>query len=130
MPLRTISTQSPFCNLMLTDPEFFLEYVSVHFPFSHADLDIYWNVLPHGDAFYDVYIADTEVIHSPRLGLCYNQNIRWTEEMKRNWRPGFDNPYLGAMVGTGRDPIDYDDDKALYSIMPLNLDRRRLSSHI
>src|SRR5687768_16488703 len=114
---------SPFFQFMLNHLEFFVTYLSVHFPFTAAEIERYWDVLSPGTAYYPVYLPDTESIYTSSLGLCFNQNIRWTDEIRSLWQMGFSDPVNGYLVSIDTKPVEYDDGEKFRSQLPLNLDQ-------
>lgn len=122
--------QSSFTELMIKDLDFFIQYLSVHFPFTEAEVLEYWDVLIHGDAFYSVFLQDTQWCYSPKLGVCFNQNIRWTDNLRAKWQVGFDDPYNGYFIGVGKTPIQYDDIEDLRKLLPLSISKQRLAMEV
>jgi hypothetical protein len=99
-------------------------HLSVHFPFAESEVLENWDVLVPGDAFYSVFLPDTEWCYSPTLGLCFNQNLRWTDSLRAKWQVGFNDPYNGYYIGVGEAPMQYDDTARLRSLLPLNLSKQ------
>lgn len=115
--------ESPFFQFMLQHLEFFVTYLSVHYPFTVDEIQRYWDVLSPGTAYYPVYLPDTGSNYISSLGLCFNQNIRWTDKLRSRWQMGFSDPFNGYLFGIGTKPVEYDDGEKFRSLLPLNLDQ-------
>jgi hypothetical protein len=118
--------KSPFHKLFEKDRDFFIQYLSVYFPFSEEEILEFWDVLHHGTAHYSVFLVNTSSVYSSTLGLCFNQNIRWTHELRSKWKIGFDNPFEGYFIGLGYSPIPYDDIEGQREIIPLDINTENL----
>lgn len=97
-----------FLTFFLIEKEFTRTYLSMYFPFKYGFILDYWEYLSLGDAYYSVYINDTEVIINSHFGLSYNNNIRWNSKLKAKYDYGFFNPFSGEYDGIIEDPYkDY-----------------------
>ncbi len=106
-------------DLLQRNDGFLIQLLSIHYPFTAAQIDTYWNVLTLGTAHYSVFLPDTDGIYPSEFGLCFNQNIRWTDEQRSRWQIGFDNPFIGWVEGAGS-PCEYDERESRSSIIPLS----------
>jgi hypothetical protein len=117
-----LPSTSPFFELMLKDLDFFSQLVSIHFPFTESEINEYWDVLVPGVGHFPVYLSDTDWCYSSSIGLCSNQNIRWTESLREKWSIGFNDPFNGYLIGLGIHPVEYDDmEKFRQTFLPMNL---------
>ena len=73
-------------DFFLHDLDFAVEYISLYYPFSETQIRLYMQHLKKGDAYYPIYENDTNNLKVPALGLCYNKNIGWTDELKAEWQ--------------------------------------------
>lgn len=108
-------------DILQKKDKFLSKLLSIHYPFTAAQIDKYWNVLVLGSAHYSVFLRDTDQTFSPELGLCFNNNIRWTDELRSRWVIGFDIPFFGV-EGAGI-PCEYDEMESRSHIIPLSLIR-------
>jgi hypothetical protein len=103
------------------DIDFLIKLISLHYAFTESEINEYFDILEIGDAHYSVFISDEDAVYSPKFGLCFNNNINWTRELKAKWSPGLLNPYIGIIEGTGTSPVEIGDSKILNNIMPLSV---------
>lgn len=97
---------SAYKDFLLEHLDFAIEYISLHYPFTESEVIEYLPFLIKGDAYYPVYMQDCEQIFRPQMGLAFNQNIQWTDELKRMWRIGIWEPFTGQYDGQGELPMD------------------------
>lgn len=116
---------SLFYQFMMHHLDFLATLVSVHYPFTESEIELYWDVLIPGTAHYPAYIPTIEWTYQSELGLCFNQNIRWTDKLKDRWQIGFDDPYEGYLVGLGSTPVQYNDTETLKAQLPLSISEHR-----
>lgn len=88
-----------FITFLLIEKKFTRTYLSMYYPFKYGFILDYWDCLALGDAYYSVYINDTEEILDSHFGLSYNKNIRWNSKLKAKYDYGFFNPFTGEYEG-------------------------------
>lgn len=108
-------------NILNSDNELTIKLISCYYPFSPREIEEYWDVLDKGDAHYSVYLDDTQSIYESGLGLCFNKNINWTEDLRSKWYLGFNNPFVGHIIGIGSYPVEYDEKDVLKRLLPLDI---------
>lgn len=69
--------------------DFAIEYISLHYPFTEAQVIEYMPYLIKGSAFYSHYVPELGAITAPTIGLSFNHNIQWTLALKRLWMVGY-----------------------------------------
>ena len=111
-------------GILLFDLHFSKQYISLHYPFSEQQVSEYQLYLNHGEAHYSVFIPDTDTVHIPQYGLCWNKNIPWTNALKKQWSLGFWNAFSGCLEGMSSTPIQHGETPAnevLYALIPLDI---------
>ena len=111
-------------DIFLSDLPFSRSYLSLHYPFSEQQVNEYQPYLCRGEAHYSLFIPDTDTIHIPQYGLCWNKNIHWTDALKKQWPLGFWNPFMGCFEGMGSTPIQHGEmtkNEALHALIPLDI---------
>lgn len=111
----------PIIKLIESDSDFLIKLLSIHYPFSAEQIESYWDLIFKGDAHYSVYISDTGSVHRPKIGLCFNPNIQWTDKLKYKWEWGFDNHFNGYIEGAGRGPVEFSEYDNLIDLIPLSI---------
>lgn len=110
-----------YLQFFIENLEFAKQYISVHYPFNYFYLIDNWDFLELGSGHYSVYIDDIESIFTSKIGLTYNKNIRWNSKLRAKFDYGFEDPYLGYFVGTGKGPVEADEREYLDEIIPLDI---------
>lgn len=108
-------------DILNLDMDLTIKLISLYYPLSKEEIEDYWDVLKKGDAHYSVFLSDTDSVYSPQLGLCFNKNIEWNDELKSKWKVGFDNPFVGYIEGTGSAPVEFNENNELAKILPLDI---------
>jgi ATP-dependent DNA helicase PIF1 len=116
-------TNSPksILDILNLDTDFTIKLISLYYPLSAKDIDEYWDILQQGEAHYSVFLSDTDTVYIPKLGLCFNKNLDWTDVLKSKWQVGFDNPFIGYTEGTGSLPVEFDEKNELRKVLPLDI---------
>lgn len=111
------SKYSSVASMLLSDPPFFLQVLSVYYPLFEKDIDKYWDILVKGEAYYTDYSDHIGSYYSPEIGLCYNSAVIWSRELQDKWELGFFDPYLGEEIGIGKSdklPLSLSDEISCY----------------
>jgi hypothetical protein len=108
-------------DLLDLDLPFAVSLLSLYYPFDLSLVEKYWADLEKGDAHYSVYIDGTDSIHSPSIGLCFNQNLQWTDQLRSRWDAGLINPLTGNIEGAEPLPVEIEKKEALKQLLPLKL---------
>jgi ATP-dependent DNA helicase PIF1 len=116
---KSNSTQS-ILDILNLDAYFTIKLISLYYSLSSKEIEEYWDVLQHGDAHYSVFFSDTDTVHIPKLGLCFNKNLDWTYELKSKWQVGFNNPFIGYTEGKGGLSVEFDKKDELREMLPLD----------
>jgi len=119
-----METATAIRDIFLSDLEFSKSYLSLHYPFSEQQVRRYGEYLSWGEAHYSVFMNDTDTIHTPQYGLCFNGNLHWTDTLKQSWRLGIWNPFHGCFEGMGGLPVKHDEmaqNEPLYDLIPLDI---------
>ncbi|MBM3453967.1 MAG: 3'-5' exonuclease [Bacteroidetes bacterium] len=96
--------------------------ISLYYPFTKYELEKHWEDIIKGEAFYTCEFYDIDTVYQPKLGLCFNENIEWYDDLKKNWSIGLVNMFNGTIDGTGLNfTIDIDTKYDLSRIIPLDL---------
>lgn len=82
--------RSAFRDFFMQHLDFAIEYISLHYPFTEAEVIEYLPYLIKGSAFYSEVIPELGTIIAPTVGLSFNQNIHWTPGLKRSWKVGYE----------------------------------------
>ena len=109
-----------YLQFFLLHLDFAKIYLSTHYPFQYNYLIDNWSFLQSGTAHYSVFISDTDTIYTSQFGLVYNKNIKWNSKLRAKFEYGFDNPFIGYVEGTGKEPVEFDEKDYLDIIIPLN----------
>lgn len=127
--LITYSPSMTYHDAFLCDLEFAQLYLSVYYPFNENEINVYWDYLRKGSAYYALYVQDIDIIANSDYGLCYNQNIEWTLDLKRKWPIGYWNISIGYFDGGYYDAerkqtIVFGDENpdTLFDIIPLSIE--------
>ncbi len=108
-------------DLLDLDLPFAVSLLSIYYPFDLSQLNDHWDTLEKGDAHYSVFIDGTHSIHSPSIGLCFNQNLQWTDQLRSRWEPGLINAKTGNIEGIEPVPVETGKREALQQLLPLKL---------
>ncbi len=119
----TYNVNKSYLDYFSSKLELIKTYLSVWYPFDYNYLLKNWEFIEKGNAYYTTYISDTEWIYTPKLGLSFNQNIRWNSKLRSKWDYGFSNPYIGHIEGTGQNPVEYDEHDFLDIMLPLDINK-------
>lgn len=105
--------------------DFAIRYVSLHYPFTAEQVKKYIPHLIMGEAFYPIYIQDTEQIFKPSVGLSFNKNLEWTDELRALWQVGFWEPFMGYYDGLDIGHVELSDyrNPELNKMIPLDIHR-------
>ena len=97
---------TPFYDFFLQHIDFAIEYISLHYPFTAAQVMENLPYLIKGSAFYSEFIPETGSMMRPTIGLSFNQNIPWALELKRQWKIGWQiaSPDCNSEYGGYYDP--------------------------
>lgn len=79
------SEKNKIKELIKNNNDLFRIICSTHYPFTSAEIRTYWDNLVKGDAYYTVYIHDTEEYMHPKYGLCWNSNTDWDDWLLNHW---------------------------------------------
>jgi len=99
-PKAHVMQELTYLNFFLDNLDFTIEYISLHYPFTEEQVMKHMPHLIKGNAFYSQYENDICSIVSPVIGLCFNQNIPWTEALKRKWFIGYQLQLTGLDCGS------------------------------
>ena len=109
-------------DFLIENPAFAVSVLSLHYPFTRAELDMWMGRLVMGTAHYSWHCADTDVVHSPRIGLCFNCHLPWDDELRTLWSVGYVNLFRGSLEGTGLpEPVEVDESCRLRCLLPLSV---------
>ena len=110
-------------DLLELDIPFTVLLLSLYYPFNLMQIDDYWNKLEKGDAHYSVFMDGTNSIRTPAIGLCFNQNLQWTEQLLGRWDVGLIHPVTGQIEGVGPAAVKKENRDTLKQLLPLKLRR-------
>lgn len=117
----TFEKYNSFLEYFKSNLDLINQYLSIWYPFSYLDILHNWEFLEKGDAHYSVVLWDTDTIYVPKLGLSFNQNVRWNSKLRSKWDYGFDNMFVGYVEGTGGENVEFDEKDFLDIIIPLDI---------
>ena len=109
-----------FLNFFLSNLSFAKTYIAMYYPFTYEEIIDRWDYINHGDAHYSVYIYDTGNYITPKLGLSFNNNIRWNSKLKAKYEYGLIDPFYGYVVGTHKGYVEFNERDYLDDIIPLD----------
>lgn len=116
----TIEIYNSYLSLFLNNINFAKQYISIHYPLKYHYIIENWVYLEQGDAHYCTSLSDIDWVYPSKFGLTYNKNIRWNSKLKARFEYGFNNPYEGNITGTGGEPVEYNEQDYLDTIIPLD----------
>lgn len=118
---RTEEDSKSIIRLLESNPDFTLLLLSLHYSFSADEINLYWDILIKGDAYYSYYLSDSFTYFNPKLGLCFNRNVNWTHELKGKWTIGIYDPFNACIIGTDSGGIGIGEDYNLENLIPLSV---------
>lgn len=114
---------NPFYDFFASNLDFAIRYISLHYPFTTEQVKKYMPHLIMGEAYYPIYIQDTEQICKPSIGLSFNQNLEWTDELRAMWKVGIWQPFIGYYDGLDIGHVELSDyqNPDLNKMIPLDI---------
>ncbi|RAJ02275.1 UvrD-like helicase family protein [Chitinophaga skermanii] len=86
-------------DFFLKHPEFALQYIALHAPLTEEQIELHFNKLTSGKAYYSHFLDDSQEIVPSDLGLAYNPNIRWTPALQSKFSIGLPHPVTQVLKG-------------------------------
>lgn len=68
-------------------------------------------------------MSDIDTLYRPKLGLVFNNNIRWNSKLRAKFDYGLWNPFLGVYEGTDHGQTEHDEIDFEDIMIPLDLKR-------
>lgn len=109
-----------YIKFFLKNRDFTKKYLSMYYNFEYKFINDYWNYLDLGDAYYTVFISNTDEIHYSKFGLSYNKNIRWNSKLKAKYNYGLFNPFDAEYIGTENHHTPIEEIDYMDIMIPLN----------